>query len=52
MEEFPEKCKEENIFIRLSKYAYAFGEEKIKVALKGEEVVLKLDEAVKNFRNL
>ena len=44
IEEFPEKCKEENIFIRLSKYEYAFGEETIKVALEGEDVILKLDE--------
>ena len=44
IEEFPEKCKEENIFIRKSKYEYAFGEETIKVALEGEDVILKLDE--------
>ena len=44
MEEFPKKCQEENKFIRISKYEYLFGEEKIKVALDGEEVILKLDE--------
>ena len=44
IEEFPKKCKEENIFIRISKYVYSFGEEKIKVELEGDDVVLKLDE--------
>ena len=44
IEEFPKKCKEENIFIRITKYEYSFGEEKIKVALEGDEVILKLDE--------
>ena len=44
IEEFPKKCKEENRFIRLSKYEYSFGDEKIKVIYKDGEVVLKLDE--------
>ena len=46
IEEFPQKCKDENIFIRISKYEYSFGEEKIKVELDedGNDVILKLDE--------
>jgi len=42
--EFPKKCKEENRFIRITKYEYAFGEEKIKVELGKDDVILKLDE--------
>ena len=44
IEEFPKKCKEENKFIRLSKYEYSFGEEKIRVELGEDDVILKLDE--------
>ena len=44
VEEFPKKCKEENRFIRITKYEYSFGEEKIKVAYEDDDVVLKLDE--------
>ena len=43
-EDFSKKCKEENKFIRISKYEYSFGEEKIKVEYKDGEVILKLDE--------
>ena len=44
IEEFPKKCKEENRFIRLTKYEYSFGEEKIRVELGDDDVILKLDE--------
>ena len=44
IEDFPKKCKEENRFIRISKYEYSFGEEKIKVMYKEGDVILKLDE--------
>ena len=44
IEEFPKKCKEENKFIRLSKYEYSFGDEKIRVELGEDDVILKLDE--------
>ena len=44
IEEFPKKCKEENRFIRLSKYEYSFGDEKIRVELGEDDVILKLDE--------
>ena len=44
LEEFPKNCKEENRFIRISKYEYSFGEEKIKVSYEDNDVVLKLDE--------
>ena len=44
IEDFPKKCKEENRFIRISKYEYSFGEEKIKVIYKDGIVILKLDE--------
>ena len=43
-EEFPKKCKDENKFVRISKYEYSFGDEKIKVAYENGEVILKLDE--------
>ena len=38
------QCKEENRFIRLTKYEYFFGDEKIKVAYEDNNVILKLDE--------
>ena len=44
IEDFAKKCKEENRFIRLSKYEYSFGDEKINVIYKDGEVILKLDE--------
>ena len=44
IEEFPKKCKEENRFVRLTKYEYSFGDEKINVIYKDGEVILKLDE--------
>ena len=43
-EDFPKKCKDENRFIRISKYEYSFGEEKIKVIYRDGDVVLQLDE--------
>ena len=43
-EDFAKKCKEENRFIRISKYEYSFGDEKIKVIYKDGDVILKLDE--------
>ena len=44
IEEFPKKCLEENQFVRLSKYVYSFGDEKINVMYSDGEVILKLDE--------
>ena len=44
IEEFPKKCREENRFIRINKNEYSFGEEKIKVIYKDNDVVLQLDE--------
>ena len=44
IEEFPKKCKEENLFIRINKYEYQFGKEIIKVDYEDGDVVLKLDE--------
>ena len=43
-DDFPKKCKDENRFIRISKYEYSFGEEKIKVIYRDGDVVLQLDE--------
>ena len=43
-EDFAKKCKEENRFIRISKYEYSFGDEIIKVTYKDGDVILKLDE--------
>ena len=43
-EDFPKKCKDENRFIRISKYEYSFGDEKIKVIYRDGDVVLQLDE--------
>ena len=44
IEKFLKKYKEENKFIRLSKYEYSFGDEKIRVELWGDDAILKLDE--------
>ena len=43
-EDFAKKCKEENRFVRISKYEYSFGDEIIKVTYKDGDVILKLDE--------
>ena len=44
IEEFPKKCRGENRFVRITKYEYSFGDEKIKVAYEDDDVILKLDE--------
>ena len=44
IEEFPKKCKDENLFVRINKYEYQFGKEIIKVDYENGDVVLKLDE--------
>ena len=44
IEEFPKKCQEENQFVRINKYEYLFGDEKINVMYSNGEVILKLDE--------